>query len=185
MGYAVFHNDTFKAFYGVNLPLDILDSEGTPLPGYTILEAGTIEQALMDYDQQNDTRLYRTALKKEEVEVWYENAIAAGFDTGLGFTMSIQEADQRYLMDHLLGLQATVAEEDRATTPDVLKDKDGVSHMLTVDQSIETLKAGYTYVRNLLSMKFTYETRIYMGDLDFTPGVEEPDPEEPEPEETP
>lgn len=164
MGVGVFRAGHLVAFCGVAVPA------GLAREGDELIEAAGPDEALAAFDTLHGTQLSAAAAKRAEVEAWYQQAIDAGFDTGLGFSMSLAEADQRYLMDHLLGLQATVPVQQRASALDALKDREGQSHVLTVADSIELLKAGYSYVRQLLALKFGYEMQIAAGDFDFVPG---------------
>lgn len=134
-----------------------------------------------DYSDVNATLTgeIAAALKLAETEAWYQAAIAAGFDTGLGFRLRIDD-DARNEFDALM---TSINSQLIAGTPLVsiampliygLDDSqpygldDG--HALTAAEFITAFSAGKIYYAQLLGLRSQYIAAIKAGNTTFTPG---------------
>lgn len=126
-----------------------------------------------EFEYADSLESARTPLQLKEIEVaqWFASVIAAGYDTGMGFSVRIEETDQRFWMDMLVGLERMIARGVSASSPYSVKDVNGVVHAVTMQQAIDLADGGFVYVGQLYGLKFQYEAEIAAGRLGFTVGL--------------
>ncbi|MEW4564724.1 hypothetical protein AB1K70_19445 [Bremerella sp. JC770] len=142
-----------------------------------VVDAATKEDALAAYDAIQGTDLAAAEAKRREVETKFAEAIAAGYDTGLGFAVKIEETDQRFWMDMFVGLQSLVALGQVAQSdPYAVKDVTGAVQQVTVQAAMNLALTGFVYVGQVYRTKFGYESMLAQGmndfEVDFTSQVD-------------
>lgn len=165
MGTAIFRNGTPVEFHGSSLP--------TPSPvqeGDEIVMADSMDAAIVAYDAAQGTNLAAIQAKQQQVIAGYAAAMAAGYDTGLGFSLKLGEQDQRVLFDYqqrLLRQLAKVPPEATLADIKVLKGTDDAWHTATVEQIISAIDGGAGYVESLNGAYAGYEAMLAAGVFDF------------------
>lgn len=111
-----------------------------------------------------------TAAKQKEVAQAYAAAIAAGYDTGLGFSLKLGEEDQRLLFDYQQRLLRQLDQASPSITPTdikVVKGTDNAWHLATVEQIIEAIDGGAGHVESLNGAYAGYEAMLAAGVVEF------------------
>lgn len=148
-------------------------AENVSLEGLTagaIVDAATCDDALPAYDAVKGTNLAIIRAKQWEIEQGYAAAIAAGYDTGLGFALKLHEGDQRVLFDYQQRLLRQLAQDPPEITPtDIrpLKGTDNAWHLVTVADLIAAVDQGAAHIESLNGAYAGYEAMLTAGVTDF------------------
>lgn len=135
-----------------------------------IVDAAAAEDALAAYDAAKGTNLAVVKAKRQEVLEGYTTAMAAGYDTGLGFSLKLGEEDQRVLFDYQQRLLRQLSQPSpEVTLADirVVKGTDDAWHLATVEQIIAAIDGGAGHVESLNGAYAGYEAMLAAGVVDF------------------
>ncbi|PQO33339.1 hypothetical protein C5Y96_10835 [Blastopirellula marina] len=172
MGTAIFREGTLVMLFAGDLP------EPSPVvAGDELIEADTADEALAVYDTTHGTNLAAVKAKRQEVVDGYADAIAAGYDTGLGFSLKLSEEDQRVLFDYQQRLLRQIAKdppEISSTDIKPLKGTDDAWHLITVEQIINAIDGGAGHVENLNGAYAGYEAMLAQGVTQFVVDFAQP-----------
>ncbi len=165
MGTAVFRNDTLMLIFAGDPP------DPSPIEeGDVLIEANDVDSALAAYDAANATNLAAIRAKRIELRDAYAAAIAAGYDTGHGFSLKLGEQDQRVLFDYQQRLLRQLGKDPAETTPATLKMVKGTDdnwHVATVQQIIDAIDGGGDHVESINGAYAGYEAMLAAGLTEF------------------
>lgn len=109
-------------------------------------------------------------LKWQEVQTAYAAAIAAGYDTGLGFSLKLGEQDQRVLFDYQQRLLRQLHKDPPEVTAESIKPLMGTDdnwHLATVQQIIDAVDGGAGHIESINAAYAGYAAMIGQGVTDF------------------
>ncbi|QDU75426.1 hypothetical protein Pan97_24580 [Bremerella volcania] len=154
--------------------LDVYDISGalrSYIETYGQMRADALITArVKDIEAGSGTANVDKAVKRQEVETKYAEAIAAGYGTGLGFSLKLGEQDQRVLFDYqqrLLRQLSQPSPQVALADVKVVKGTDDTWHLATVEQIIVAIDGGAGHVESLNGAYAGYEAMLAAGVVDF------------------
>ena len=136
-----------------------------------VVNASNHEEALTAYDAATGASVGATHLKIAEVQAWWQSVCDAGFDTELGWTLAMQDADRDKLDQARNQLLLKSQTETMSTYyPPPLFDQAGIPRVQNGVDQLAVLNAYAEHVGDCVSLFGGYIGLIGQGNLLFTVG---------------